>query len=94
MADGPLTGKVVIVTGAGSPSGMGRAMTLALVGAGARVAMLDIDEEALARSANTLARSAAPPPCTASRRAAGVRHFFAATPAVRGCRVQTPLAAA
>lgn len=52
MADGPLTGKVAIVTGAGSPIGMGRAMTLALVGAGARVAMLDIDEEALERSAN------------------------------------------
>ena len=38
-------GKVAIVTGAGSPIGLGRAMTEALVGAGARVAMLDNNEE-------------------------------------------------
>lgn len=40
----PLGEKVAIVTGAGSPTGLGRAMTLALVRAGARVAMLDVDE--------------------------------------------------
>ena len=45
MQDKPLTGKVALVTGAGSPIGMGRAMTFALVEAGARVAMLDINEE-------------------------------------------------
>ena len=48
----PLTGKIAIVTGAGSPIGMGRAMALALVEAGARVAMLDVNEEWLERSAN------------------------------------------
>ena len=47
----PLNGKVAIVTGAGSPIGMGRAMTFALVQAGARVAMLDINEEWLEQSA-------------------------------------------
>ena len=46
-----LTGKVAIVTGAGSPIGMGRAMTFALVEAGARVAMLDINEKWLEQSA-------------------------------------------
>ena len=52
MLDKPLTGKVAIVTGAGSPIGMGRAMALALVEAGARVAMVDVNEEWLDRSAN------------------------------------------
>ena len=46
----PLDGKVAIVTGAGSPTGLGRAMTLALVRAGARVAMLDVDEGWLERT--------------------------------------------
>ena len=48
----PLDGKVAIVTGAGSPTGLGRAMTLALVRAGARVAMLDVDEGWLERTAD------------------------------------------
>ncbi len=51
MQHKPLNGKVAIVTGAGSPIGMGRAMTFALVQAGARVAMLDINEEWLEQSA-------------------------------------------
>src|SRR4051794_18426772 len=51
MREGPLAGKVAIVTRAGSPIGLGRAMTLALVRAGARVAMMDVDAEALAQSA-------------------------------------------
>ena len=51
MQHRPLNGKVAIVTGAGSPIGMGRAMTFALVQAGARVAMLDINEEWLEQSA-------------------------------------------
>ncbi|MYB45098.1 MAG: SDR family NAD(P)-dependent oxidoreductase [Acidimicrobiia bacterium] len=51
MQPKPLNGKVAIVTGAGSPIGMGRAMTFALVQAGARVAMLDINEEWLEQSA-------------------------------------------
>ena len=52
MADGPLSGKVAIVTGAGSTIGMGRSITLAFIGAGARVTMLDINEEALDKTAN------------------------------------------
>ena len=51
MQDRPLDGKVAIVTGAGSPIGLGRAMTLALVRAGARVAMLDVDEHWLEKAA-------------------------------------------
>lgn len=45
MADHVLGGKTVVVTGAGR--GMGRAMSLGLVAAGARVAMLDIDDDVL-----------------------------------------------
>jgi NAD(P)-dependent dehydrogenase (short-subunit alcohol dehydrogenase family) len=52
MADRPLDGKVAIVTGAGSTIGFGRAMTLALVQAGARVTMMDIDARSLAQSAD------------------------------------------
>lgn len=40
-----LEGKIALVTGAGSPIGLGRAMTLALVQAGARVALLDKNRE-------------------------------------------------
>ena len=39
MTERPLQGKVAVVTGAGSPIGLGYAMTLGLVRAGARVAM-------------------------------------------------------
>jgi NAD(P)-dependent dehydrogenase (short-subunit alcohol dehydrogenase family) len=42
-----LDGKVAIVTGAASPIGLGRAIALAFVRAGARVAMLDIDQAGL-----------------------------------------------
>ena len=52
MADRPLAGKVAIVTGAGSTIGIGRVMSLALVGAGARVTMTDINKETLEESAN------------------------------------------
>ena len=51
MAKRLLEGRVAIVTGAGSRTGMGRAMSLALVKAGARVAMTDINEEWLQQSA-------------------------------------------
>ncbi len=51
MSDIRLDGIVAIITGAGSRIGLGRAMTLALVGAGARVAMVDVDAEALEQSA-------------------------------------------
>lgn len=50
MTEGLLDGKVAIVTGAGSPTGTGHAMVLGLVQAGARVAMLDLNEEWLEQS--------------------------------------------
>ena len=52
MADRPLEGKVAIVTGAGSPIGMGHAMTLGLVRAGAKVALTDINQEWLDETIN------------------------------------------
>ncbi len=57
-----LQGKVAIVTGAGSSIGLGRAMTLALVKDGARVAMVDIDAASLHTSADD-ARSIGGPNC-------------------------------
>jgi len=51
MAERPLQGKVAMVTGAGSPIGLGHAMSLGLVRAGARVALLDVNEAWLAQSA-------------------------------------------
>jgi NAD(P)-dependent dehydrogenase (short-subunit alcohol dehydrogenase family) len=52
MADGSLKGKVALITGAGSNPGMGRIMALAMVRAGARVAMSDVNANPLARSVN------------------------------------------
>ena len=49
-----LRGKIAIVTGAASPIGMGRSITTGLVRAGARVAMLDINEDWLDQTANDL----------------------------------------
>src|SRR5438034_4759190 len=54
MNQRPLDGKIALVTGAGSQIGLGRAMTLALVRAGARVAMMDVDHAALAESADAV----------------------------------------
>ena len=54
MAEGPLQGKVAIVTGAGSPIGMGHAITVGLVRAGGRVAMIDINQQWLDESANDI----------------------------------------
>lgn len=50
MSEQALAGKTAIVTGAGSTIGLGRAMTLAMVKAGARVAMVDIDQHSLEQS--------------------------------------------
>src|SRR5262245_31276434 len=50
MAERPLAGKVALVTGAGSTIGLGRAMTLAMVKAGAQIAMVDIDAKSLEQS--------------------------------------------
>ena len=50
MAEGVLQGKVAIVTGSGSPKGIGHAITMGLVSAGARVAMMDINETWLDQS--------------------------------------------
>ena len=52
MAEGVLSGKIALITGAGSNPGMGRLMALAMIRAGAKVAMSDINGEALARSVN------------------------------------------
>ena len=52
MAERPLEGKVAIITGAGSPIGIGHAIALGLVGAGARVALTDINQEWLDQSIN------------------------------------------
>ena len=49
-----LEGRVAIVTGAASPIGMGRSITTGLVRAGARVAMLDVNQDWLDQSANDL----------------------------------------
>jgi NAD(P)-dependent dehydrogenase (short-subunit alcohol dehydrogenase family) len=50
MVEGPLQGKVAIVTGAASPIGLGHAMSAALVQAGARVALLDVNDAWLVHS--------------------------------------------
>ena len=52
MADRQLEGKVAIVTGAGSPIGIGRAIALGLVQAGAKVALTDINREWLDQTVN------------------------------------------
>ena len=52
MADRVLEGKTVLMTGAGR--GMGRAMAVALADAGAKVAMIDIDEDVLKEAASAV----------------------------------------
>lgn len=54
MQTNALQGKIALVTGAGSPIGLGRNMTLALVRAGAKVAMLDINHDWLEETANDM----------------------------------------
>jgi meso-butanediol dehydrogenase / (S,S)-butanediol dehydrogenase / diacetyl reductase len=52
VAEGPLAGRRALVTGAGS--GIGRAIAQALTGAGARVAVTDLDEAAARQVAGAL----------------------------------------
>ena len=52
MQQKSLEGKIAIVTGAASPRGLGRSMTEALVRAGARVSMMDINQQWLHVSSN------------------------------------------
>ena len=52
MAERPLEGKVAIVTGAGSPIGIGHSIMLGLVRAGARVALTDINQGWLDQTIN------------------------------------------
>ena len=52
MQQKPLEGKIAIVTGAASPRGLGRSMTEAMVRAGARVSMMDINRQWLDESSN------------------------------------------
>ena len=54
MSSDTLQGRIAIVTGAASPIGMGRSITTGLVRAGARVAMLDINEDWLDQTANDM----------------------------------------
>jgi 3-oxoacyl-[acyl-carrier protein] reductase len=54
MAERSLQGKVAIITGAGSPIGLGHAMAIGLVRAGARVALLDINAAWLEQSASDM----------------------------------------
>ena len=51
MTSDPLKGKVALVTGAGSPIGLGRHIAQALAREGARVAILDINESGLEQTA-------------------------------------------
>jgi NAD(P)-dependent dehydrogenase (short-subunit alcohol dehydrogenase family) len=50
MAEGILQGKVAMITGAGSPIGLGHAMAVGLVRAGARVVLLDLNDAWLQQS--------------------------------------------
>ena len=54
MAEELLQGKVAMITGAGSPIGLGHAMAVGLVRAGARVALLDVNASWLEQSATEM----------------------------------------
>lgn len=56
VAEKVLAGKVAIVTGGGSPIGLGRAMADALLEAGGRVALLDVNAEVLGQTVAELAQ--------------------------------------
>ena len=52
MAKKPLEGKVALITGAGSPIGLGHSMASGLVRAGANVALADLNREWLEQTVN------------------------------------------
>ena len=54
MTERTLDGKVAIVTGAGSPIGLGHAIALGLVRAGAKVALADINQDWLNQTASEM----------------------------------------
>src|SRR5215475_8640487 len=54
MAERSLQGKVAMITGAGSPIGLGHAMAVGFVRAGARVALLDLNASWLEQSATEM----------------------------------------
>lgn len=56
-----LGGKVAVVTGAGANGGIGHAVALGYARVGARLAVADVDEAGLARTAEELAGLGAPP---------------------------------
>jgi NAD(P)-dependent dehydrogenase (short-subunit alcohol dehydrogenase family) len=56
VAEQLLAGKVAIVTGAGSAIGLGRAMAMALLQAGARVALLDVNTDMLRQTVDEVRR--------------------------------------
>ena len=60
MAESKLDGKVAVVTGGGSPQGTGHAMALGLVEAGARVALIDLNEAWLEQSLSEVRRVGGP----------------------------------
>ena len=57
MPERPLEGKVAIITGAGSPIGIGHAIALGLARAGARVALIDINQGWLDQTINEVRES-------------------------------------
>ncbi len=54
IAERPLQGKVAMITGAGSPIGLGHAMAVGLVRTGARVALLDLNASWVEQSATDM----------------------------------------
>ncbi len=54
MSERPLEGKVAIITGAGSPIGIGHAIALGLARDGARVALTDTNQEWLDQTVNEI----------------------------------------
>lgn len=58
MNSGSLDGKVALVTGSGGRRGLGRVMALALLRAGARVSLMDVDEASLEQTTGELREAA------------------------------------